>query len=81
MSTKIIKELSRLRNFDGKPPTVFVRESGKIIVSAEDGNGWADYYGEFRGGFPWIHPDLEKFAQDRGMFWEWENPGAIILTS
>jgi len=54
-----------------------------LTVSAED---WdddkglaADYYGEFRGGFPWIHPELEAIAEKHGLYWEWENPGAIQL--
>lgn len=38
-----------------------------------------DYYGEFRGGYPWIHPELESWAAKNGFFWEWENPGTICL--
>jgi hypothetical protein len=59
-------------------PTVIERD-GKILVSAEDGLLWADYYGEFSGGYPIIDKALEDFAKARGMFWEWENPGAIYL--
>jgi hypothetical protein len=50
-----------------------------ICVSAEYGDGAADYYGEFRGGYPWINPKLEKIATDNGCYWEWLNPGAIAL--
>lgn len=59
-------------------PTVIERD-GKIVVSAEDGLYWADYYGEFHGGDMYIDPILEAFAKERGLFWEWENPGAISL--
>jgi hypothetical protein len=59
-------------------PTVFERD-GRLIVSAEDGLPWADYYGEFRGGYPWINPVLEAWAEEKGGFWEWENPGCIYF--
>lgn len=55
-------------------------ERGPIaIVSAENGDNAADYYGEFRGGYPWINPQLEELAEKYDCFWEWENPGAIAL--
>jgi hypothetical protein len=38
-----------------------------------------DYYGEFRGGDPYINPQLVRWAEKRGMYWEWENPEAIVL--
>ena len=37
----------------------------------------ADYYGEFRGGYPWIHPDLEKAIKKYGYEIEWQNAGEI----
>lgn len=60
-------------------PTVIERD-GKVIVSAEDGLEWANYYGEMdEGPYPWIHKTLEDFAEDYDMHWEWENPGCISL--
>jgi hypothetical protein len=59
-------------------PTVIERD-GKVLVSAEDGLNWADYYGEFSGGMPFIDKRLEEFATAHGMYWEWESPGAIYL--
>lgn len=59
-------------------PYVFERR-GVVMVSTEDGGLFADYYGEFRGGFPWISIELQQIAQELGMFWEWENPGCIGL--
>ena len=37
----------------------------------------ADYYGEFRGGYPWIHPDLEEAVKKYGYSIEWQSPGEI----
>jgi hypothetical protein len=59
-------------------PTVFIRD-GVLHVSAEDGKPWADYYGEYRGGYAWINPTLEAWAKANGMYWEWQNPGCIAL--
>jgi hypothetical protein len=52
-------------------------EGDVIKVSAEYGDDAADYYGEFRGGYPWINPKLEAFAEKHGCYWEWENAGCI----
>lgn len=60
-------------------PTAWVDEDGLLNVSAEDGKDLADYYGEFRGGCPWVEPNLVKWAEARGAYWEWQNPGAIVL--
>jgi hypothetical protein len=75
---KLKNELPTLQT--GFKPTAFVRD-GLLIVSAEEGDGAADYYGEFHDGDPWIDPELEKFAKKNGCFWEWENPGAISLAN
>ncbi len=61
-------------------PTARVNEDGHLEISAEDGKDLADYYGEFRGGYPWIHPRLETWAKRLGFHWEWQHPGAIVLT-
>jgi hypothetical protein len=59
-------------------PTIFERD-GTLFVSAEDGGYFADYYGEYRGGYPWIDPRLESAATKAGFYWEWENPGCIYV--
>jgi hypothetical protein len=59
-------------------PYVFERD-GQVFVSAEHGDNMADYYGEYRGGYPWIRPELEEFAKQHGGHWEWQNPGAIVF--
>lgn len=43
----------------------------------DKGTPAADYYGEFRGGYPWIHPDLEKAVKNYGYFIEWYDPGTL----
>lgn len=82
MTNKTI--ISRLRKIKrcGKNPTVFEFSDGGIGVSAEDGGDFADYYGEFRGGYQWICPELENFVKSlgKGYYWEWENPGCLRLS-
>lgn len=60
-------------------PTAYVNDNDMLEVSAEDGKDLADYYGEFRGGYPWISPALETWAKKLGFYWEWQHPGAIVL--
>lgn len=60
-------------------PTAYVNERGMLEISAEDGKDLADYYGEFRGGYPYIHTVLVAWAKKLGMYWEWQHPGAIVL--
>lgn len=36
-----------------------------------------DYYGDFRGGCPWIHPLIETEAKNRGLFLEWIDPASV----
>lgn len=52
------------------------KSSGNVEV--ED-HLWADYYGEFRGGCPWVDPDVEKILEDNGLFCEWQNPGCLAV--
>lgn len=50
------------------------------MVSAEDGEYFADYYGEIDGsGLPYINEKLKNIAEKYGTYWEWENPSAIML--
>ena len=50
-----------------------------VSVSAEDGRGAANYYGDFTDGIPWFNPKLEAYAEKMNCFWEWVNPGCIAL--
>jgi len=58
-------------------PVVFVKHETLIMTADPDA---IDYYGEFRGGTPYIAPELEKWAEEQGGYWEWENPEAISFT-
>lgn len=60
-------------------PEMFICQNGLLHVSGEDGKGFVDYYGEFRGGYPYIDPKLEAWAKDQNGFWEWDNPGSIVF--
>ena len=75
---KIKAELSKLKGLSGRSPDIFIRD-GLLKVSAEDGEDFADYYGEFRGGYPYIDKRLEKIADKYDTYWEWDNPGVITL--
>lgn len=44
----------------------------------KEGTPAADYYGEFRGGYPWIHPDLEEAVKEIGYRIEWWDPGTLV---
>ena len=60
-------------------PPIVERDDGVVLISAEDETSYlfADYYGEHRGGYPWINPKLEEWAHAQGFMLEWENPGAL----
>lgn len=61
-----------------KEPKSFIRD-GQLYISAENGDDAADYYGEFRGGDPYINPALEKFAAKNKGYFEWVNAGCIVF--
>lgn len=71
------RQLEDLREVD-KRPVGFVRD-GRLYVSGEEGDGFIDYYGEFRGGDLYIHPALVAWAEQHGGYWEWENAGCIFF--
>lgn len=73
---------------DGEPlwkpiirsPHVFKGERpDQIILSAEDGGYFADYYGEFRGGDSWVHESIEEWAKAHGYEIGWRDPGSVSL--
>ena len=45
-----------------------------VVFSAEDGDGIAEYWDDLK-----IHPDLERWAEKFGSYFEWENAGAISV--
>lgn len=56
----------------------FIRD-GQLKCTSENGHDTCDYYGEYRGGYPWVNPVLEKLADELGFFWEWDNAACISL--
>jgi hypothetical protein len=66
----------------GKKPKVWVDYENEncLNLSAEDGQYFADYYGEMDGsGYPYIDPRLEAIADKFDSYWEWVNPGVVTL--
>ena len=62
----------------GDHDVIWVRDNA-VIMSAEDPAtaSLVDYYGEFKGGYPYIDQKVEDFAEKYGRSIEWESPGAI----
>jgi len=54
-------------------------EDGDLWVSGEDGLGFVDFYGEFRGGYPYIDPAIIEWATEHGGHFEWRDPGSIVF--
>ena len=52
---------------------------GTIQIDGEYGHDTCDYYGDFRGGYSWINPTLERLAKEAGFMIEWENPACCRL--
>lgn len=77
-NNRIPAALKRIK-IDGSNIPHFECDRGLIHVSAETEVDVADYYGEYRGGYPWVNPKLEKFAEKHDCHWEWDNPGSIVL--
>lgn len=75
---KILADIKQLKSpITKNPPRTFVKD-GFIYVSAEDGNYFADYYGEYKEEM-YIDPRLEKIGEKYGMYWDWEDAGSIVL--
>lgn len=66
----------------GRKPEVWVSPKNEncLYLSAEDGQYFADYYGEMDdSGYPYIDPRLEAIADKFDAYWEWVNPGVVTL--
>ncbi len=71
-----------LPSIDGDKAPWFMRKDENVLrISGEHDHSYKflDYYGEYRGGYAWIHPELEAWAKDNGGFFEWENPSNIAF--
>jgi hypothetical protein len=84
LTTKGLGPRPDFADVDVSPPTFIGKDSrgGPVLCISSEysvSSYWLDYYGEFRGGYPWINPILEAWAKERGMFWEWYDPSYISL--
>ena len=83
--SSVVKAIERLgfgkliiENGDQGPKQIALSCEDYVVIDGEDVMA-GDYYGEFRDGYPWIHPKLEKLAAKADACWEWENPAVISL--
>jgi len=88
----LAEKIRNLTDESGNHPAVIIGtlsnspspHEDRICVSTDDGCLFADLFGHYRGGRPWIHPVLESFAEMAGtktrkFHWEWANAGGIEL--
>lgn len=59
-------------------PTVIRNEDG-VMISAETGDGFLDYYGEPEYGLEdlYIHPRIVEVVEAEGCILEWKDPGTV----
>lgn len=78
---QIQQELSQIKSRldTGRTPKMWVGDDDLLHVSAEDGEYFADYSNEFGDGYPTIDGRLEAIAEKYGLYWDWDDPGSIVL--
>lgn len=82
---KLQESLPLISVYDGKADKYVVTKvrsfahNGVVEVSAEEGDGAAEYYGLLGDGISYIHPELEKWAEKNHGHWEWRDPGSICF--
>lgn len=79
MSLPLLDSLDDDMNDIKIKPTYFVGSEGALHISAEDGLYFVDYYGEYRGGDPYIDPALITWAKKNDGHWDWDSPGSICF--
>lgn len=50
-----------------------------ISAEHENSHEYLDYYGEYRGGYPWISDKVTAILEAHGLYAEWENAGCVII--
>ena len=79
----IVKRINKMFGAENeKYPVAFQRAGEKdVIVTSEspaaDGMQVVDYYGEYRGNYPWIDPRLEKWLDENNLYAEWQNAACV----
>ena len=69
------------KDYDNPPPKIKPSariDDNVIYISAENGDGIADYWGEFNDPM-FINADLQKWADQYGCYIEWVNPGILAV--
>lgn len=66
-------------HYNQKEEYIFLGDAGEGGIIGEIPA--ADYYGEFRGGHPWVNPELENFLKDRNFGIEWFDSGTLVAFS
>ena len=88
----IIKKINDLFPVQGEDKPIAFESNGQIVVSAEtdcfldrieDMDIYlpvADYYGEFRGCYPWIDKRLVKLLSDNHFIISWYDGGTLQVS-
>jgi len=76
----IINDLESVRGgLDNTTPSVYIKDN-LIHVSGEDGQHFADYYGQtYDGNEDKVCKPLEVIADKYNTYWEWANAGEVIF--
>lgn len=93
--TTIVKDINKMFPAYNKDyPVAFIVDDevkvtsesfAKEIIEIEEGKPEefevqvVDYYGEYKGGYPWLNPRLETYIRENDLWFEWENAGAIVI--
>ena len=64
----LVEALRSVELIEGLNPTIYVRDDGNIVLSAEEANEY-DYS---------IHPNIEAVVSKFGYMFGWETSGSLI---
>jgi len=53
---------------------------GGLWIASENTPELFDYYGEFTGGYPYVHPKVEKLLEKAGYIYEWIDAGTGMIS-
>ena len=68
----LVEALRSVELIEGLNPTIYVRDDGDIVLSAEEYDGAANEYDYS------IHPNIEAVMSKFGYVFEWETSGSLI---
>ena len=85
-NTTIVKEMNKIfKTTNSKYKVSFIGESCSgnevAMVTSEtptsEGISAIDYYGEYRGNYPWVDSRIDAFCEKHNLYYEWENCAII----